>query len=153
MSAEAPTAAEITDLLARWWYRYDEGRIDELKTLLTDDASFRTRTDTGTTDYEEFVRADFTGPDEICFWQAKHRDASPYPLRHMVLNVGVEATDGPASDFTSYLYVTHVVDGRPAPLPGGVVHGTVRRTDDGLRLSAFELVLDTQDSIPLKERR
>jgi hypothetical protein len=37
-------------------------------------------------------------------------------------------------------------------VPGGVVHASVRRTDDGLRLSAFELVLDTQDSIPLKER-
>ncbi len=70
----------------------------------------------------------------------------------MVLNVAVDSRDGDSSDFTSYLFVTHVVDGRPAPLPGGVVRGTVRRTDDGLKLSAFELILDTQDSVPLKER-
>ena len=70
----------------------------------------------------------------------------------MVTNVGVEATDGAAADFVSYLFVTQVVEGRPAPVPGGVVTGTVRRTDDGLRISAFELVLDTQDSVPLKER-
>jgi hypothetical protein len=150
--SDGPTAAEITDLLARWWYRYDEGRIDELRDLLTDDASFRTRTDTGTTDYEEFVRADFAGPEEICFWQTKHRAASPYPLRHMTTNVGVESSDRAESDFTSYLFVTQVVDGRPSPLPGGVVKGTVRRSDDGVRLSAFELILDTQDSVPLKER-
>ena len=150
--SNAPTAAEIGDLLARWWYRYDEGRIDELKDYLTGDATFRVRTDTGTTDYEDFVRTDLTGPDEICAWQAEHRASSPYPLRHMTTNVGVEATDGDASTFTSYLHVTHVVRGLPAPVPGGVVHGTVRRTDAGLRLSAFELVLDTQDSVPLKER-
>jgi hypothetical protein len=151
-SVSPPTAAEISDLLARWWYRYDEGRIDELATFLTDDATFRTRTDTGTTAYEDFVRADFRGAEEICFWQAKHRAASPYPLRHMTMNVGVEHVDGAAADFTSYLLVTHMVDGRPAPLPGGVLHGTARRTEDGLRLSAFELVLDTQDSVPLRDR-
>jgi SnoaL-like domain len=152
VSAEAPSASEITELLAHWWHRYDEARVDELSDLLTTDATFRVRTDTGTTDYEAFVRADVTGAEEITFWQAKHRGASPHPLRHMVLNVAVDSRDGDSSDFTSYLFVTHVVDGRPAPLPGGVVRGTARRTDGGLKLSAFELILDTQDSVPLKER-
>jgi hypothetical protein len=152
VSDEAPTAAEISELMAHWWYRYDEGRIDELAALLTEDATFRTRTDTGTTDYEDFVRSDFTGPEEIIFWQTKHRASSPYPLRHMALNVFVDSSDGASSDFTSYLFVTQVTDGRPAALPGGVVRGTVRRTALGLQLSAFELILDTQDSIPLKER-
>ena len=147
-----PTAAEIGELLAQWWYRYDEGRVDELSDVLTADATFRVRTDTGATDYEAFVRADFTGAEEIVFWQARHRGASPYPLRHMVLNVAVDSSDGASSDFTSYLLVTQVADGRPAPLPGGVVRGTARRTAAGLQLSAFELILDTQDSIPLKER-
>ena len=78
MSAEAPSASEITELLAHWWYRYDEGRVDELSDLLTADATFRVRTDTGTTDYEAFVRADFTGAEEIILWQAKHRGASPH---------------------------------------------------------------------------
>lgn len=89
MSLSAPAAAEIEDLLARWWYRYDEGRTDELVDFLTEDATFRVRTDTGTTAYEQFVRADFRGAEEICFWQGKHRASSPYPLRHMVTNVGV----------------------------------------------------------------
>jgi SnoaL-like domain len=148
-----PTAAEITELLARWWLRYDAGDIDDLKPLLTEDATFRCRTDTGQTDYEEFVRADHQGPDEICHWQGKHRAASPHPLRHMTLNVAVDATAEDSTDFTSYLFVTQVKGGRPDPLPGGVLHGTARRADDGLRFSALELVLDTQESIPLEERR
>jgi hypothetical protein len=148
-----PTAAEITELLARWWLRYDAGDVDDLKPLLTEDATFRCRTDTGQTDYEEFVRADFRGRDEICFWQGKHRAASPHPLRHMTLNVAVDRAEGSATDFTSYLFVTQVLGGKPDVLPGGVVNGTATRTDEGLQLSAFELVLDTQDSIPLEERR
>lgn len=152
MSTEAPSAAEITELLAHWWHRYDEGEIAELAPYLTPDATFRTRTDTGTTDWEEFVRADFRGVDEIIFWQTKHRAASPHPLRHMTLNVAVDRTDGPSSDFRSYLLVTHMVSGSPAPLPGGVLSGTAVRTADGLQLSHFELTLDTQDSIPLQDR-
>ena len=30
VSAEAPSASEITELLAHWWHRYDEARVDEL---------------------------------------------------------------------------------------------------------------------------
>ena len=150
--SDAPTAAEITELLAHYWNRYDDGRIAELAPYLTEDATFRTRTDTGTTDWEEFVRADFKGRDEILFWQDKHRAESPHPLRHMTLNVAVEGTDGASADFTSYLLVTQVVGGSPSPIPGGVLKGTTRRTSDGVQLSHFELVLDTQDSIPLKDR-
>jgi hypothetical protein len=153
VSTDAPTAAEITELLAHWWHRYDEGRIEDLRPYLTPDATFRTRTDTGTTDWEEFVRADFEGADEIIYWQVKHRAASPHPLRHMTLNVAVDRTDGPTADFRSYLLVTQVVGGSPAPLPGGVLTGTAVRAGDGVKLSHFELTLDTQDSIPLEQRR
>jgi hypothetical protein len=150
--SDAPTAAEITELLAHYWHRYDDGRIADLGPLLTEDATFKTRTDTGTTDWEEFVRADFQGRNEIIHWQTEHRLDSPHPLRHMTLNVAVERTDGPSADFVSYLLVTQVLGGNPAPIPGGVLKGTARRTDDGLQLSHFELVLDTQDSIPLQDR-
>ena len=71
----------------------------------------------------------------------------------MTLNVAVDGTAAASTDFTSYLFVTQVKGGRPDPLPGGVLHGTTVRTDDGLRFSALELVLDTQESIPLEERR
>jgi hypothetical protein len=152
VSTTAPTAAEITELLAQWWHRYDEGQIAELAPYLTEDATFRTRTDTGTTDWEEFVRSDLRGRDEILAWQEGHRAASPHPLRHMTLNVAVDRSEGDTADFRSYLLVTQVLGGCPAPIPSGVLWGTARRTDAGLQLRHFELVLDTQESIPLQDR-
>lgn len=151
--SDAPTAAEITELLAHWWHRYDDGRVAELAPYLTEDATFRVRTDTGMTDWEEFVRADVRGRDEIVAWNEPHRQASPHPLRHMTLNVAVDRVEDDEAEFRSYLLVTHVVGGNPAPIPGGVLLGSARRTADGVQLSHFELVLDTQDSIPLQDRR
>lgn len=148
----APDGAEVTELLARWWLRYDAGDIDGLGPLLTEDAGFRCRTDTGQTDWEEFVRLDVTGRDAILHWQGKHRAASPDPLRHMALNVVADPGDGDTATFTSYLLVTQVKGGKPDPLPGGVLRGAVARTGEGLRFTDLELVLDTQDSIPREER-
>ena len=54
-------AAEVQDLVGRWWWNYDEGHFDGPRgSLLTDDVHFSCRTDTGTTDYEELVHADVT---------------------------------------------------------------------------------------------
>ena len=50
--------ATVQELVGRWWLNYDEGEFDVLTGLLTDDVHFSCRTDTGMTDYEEFVRAD-----------------------------------------------------------------------------------------------
>ena len=79
----------LQDLLGRWWWNYDEGNFDVLADLLTDDAHFSCRTDTGTTDYEKFVRADVRGRDAVMAWQTDHRINSPYPLRHNGTNVHV----------------------------------------------------------------
>ena len=35
--SDAPTAAEITELLAHYWNRYDDGRIAELAPYLTEE--------------------------------------------------------------------------------------------------------------------
>ena len=83
--------AQMQDLVARWWWNYDEGNFDVLASLLTEDAHFSCRTDSGTTDYEEFVRADVTGRDAVMAWQTDHRLNSPYPLRHNGSNVHVVA--------------------------------------------------------------
>jgi SnoaL-like domain len=144
---------ELQDLLARWWWNYDEGRFDVLAGCLTDDAHFTCRTDTGTTDWEEFVRADVRGRDAFLDWQAQHRLDSPYPLRHHGTNVHVVERDGDEATFTSYLHVTQIVGGGPAALPGGVVNGRVRRTEGGVRISAMEVVLDTMESAVFSETR
>ena len=79
----------IQDLVSRWWFNYDEGNFKVLGGLLTEDVHFSCRTDSGATDYEEFVRADYTGRDAVMAWQTDHREHSPYPLRHNGTNVHV----------------------------------------------------------------
>jgi len=143
--------AEVQDLVARWWWNYDEGNFDVLTSLLTDDVHFSCRTDSGTTDYEEFVRADYSGRDAVMAWQTDHRLHSPYPLRHNGTNVHiVEQRDGEAA-FASYIFVSQIVGG-VAPLSTAIVNGRVRREDDSLLLAELEVVLDTMESKPLNEQ-
>ena len=139
-------AGSLHDLIGRWWWNYDEGNFDALSGLLSDDVHFSCRTDTGTTDWEEFVRADVRGRDEVMHWQRAHRVDSPYPLRHHGTNVHVTQRRGDEADFSSYINVTHIVGGQVAPLPGGIVNGTVRIDGDDLRICALEVVLDTMES-------
>lgn len=143
--------AAVQDLVARWWWNYDEGNFDVLRGLLTDDVHFSCRTDSGTTDYEEFVRADYSGRDAVMAWQTDHRLHSPYPLRHNGTNVHlVEQLDDEAS-FSSYIFVSQIVGG-VAPLSTAIVNGRVRREGDTVLLAELEVVLDTIESKPFNER-
>ena len=142
--------AAIQDLVGRWWYNYDEGHFDVLADLLTDDVHFSCRTDSGSTDYEEFVRADHTGRDDVMAWQTDHRRNSPYPLRHNGTNVHVVEQRGREASFSSYIFVSQIVGG-VAPLSTAIVNGTVRLEGDRLRLAALEVVLDTRESKPFSE--
>jgi hypothetical protein len=103
------------------------------------------------TEYEEFVRADFHGRDDVMAWQREHRLDSPYPLRHNGTNVHVVARRGDEADFSSYIYVTQIVDG-VSNLSTAIVTGTVRRDGNGLRLAALHVALDTMTSTPLREQ-
>jgi hypothetical protein len=138
--------AALQDLVARWWFNYDEGNFDVLSSLLTADARFRCRTDTGTTDFEEFVRADLSGRDDVMRWQAAHRLDSPYPLRHHGTNVHVVEQRASEATFASYIHVTQVVDLQVTTVPAGIVRGAVRDDDGTLRISELEVVLDTMTS-------
>ncbi len=146
-------AAELHDLIGRWWCSYDEGNFAVLAAALTDDAHFTCRTDTGHTDWEEFVRADVRGRDRFVEWQAQHRLESPCPLRHNGTNVHIVEQRGEEATFSSYIAVTQIVNGAPSPIPGGIVNGTVRRVDGELRLSELEVVLDTTDSVAFEDVR
>jgi hypothetical protein len=138
---------EVQDLLGRWWWNYDEGNFHVLRGLLTNDTHFRCRTDTGATDYEEFVRANLHGRDEVMEWQQEHRTNSPYPLRHNGTNVHVVDQRGTEASFASYIHVTHLVAGQVTNLSSAIVNGLVRREADLLRLADLEVVLDTMDSV------
>jgi hypothetical protein len=141
----------VQDLVGRWWWNYDEGNFDVLAGLLTDDAHFTCRTDTGATDYEEFVRADYSGRDAVMAWQTDHRLHSPYPLRHNGTNVHIVEHDGDEARFSSYIFVSQIVGG-VSPLSTAIVNGRVRRHGDMLLLAELEVVLDTMDSKLFTER-
>ena len=141
----------VHELLGRWWFNYDEGNFDVLAELLTDDAHFTCRTDTGTTDYEEFVRSDLSGRAEVMAWQTDHRSNSPYPLRHNAANVHVVEDRGDEATFASYIFVTQIVDG-VAPLSTAIVTGAVRSVPGGLRIAELNVVLDTMTSVVFSQR-
>jgi len=145
-------AAELQDTIGRWWWNYDEGNFAVLATLLTDDVHFSCRTDTGTTDFEEFVRADVRGRDAVMAWQTDHRMNSPYPLRHNGTNVHVVAQRDDEADFSSYIFVTHNTAVGVTNLSSAIVHGTVRRAGDAVRIAALEVVLDTRESVLFRDR-
>ena len=151
MSDASIHISEVQELVGRWWWSYDEGRFEVLASLLTDDAHFTCRTDTGTTDFEEFVRADVRGGDAVLAWQTQHRIDSPYPLRHHGTNIHVterrSAGGAAEADFASYIHVTHNTPAGVTNLSSAIVNGTARRVGDGLRLAALEVVLDTMQSV------
>jgi hypothetical protein len=144
-------SAAVQDLVGKWWWNYDQGNFAVLAGLLTEDAHFTCRTDSGTTDYEEFVRADHSGRDAVMAWQTDHRLHSPYPLRHNGTNVHIVEQRGEAARFSSYIFVSQIAGG-VSPLSTAIVTGVVRQEGDALRLAELEVVLDTMDSTPFLDR-
>lgn len=147
------TLADVQGLLARWWFNYDNGTFAELPDLLTDDTKLIVRTDSGTTDYEEFVRADVTGRDDVMAWQRQHRLDSPYPLRHNGTNVHLVGREGDDVRFASYLYVTQVESVLPVGVSSAVVTGSVRRVDGKVQFASMEVTLDMTTSQTYREVR
>lgn len=141
----------VQALLASWWYAYDQGEFAMWPGFFTDDAHFTCRSDSGETAFEEFIRADVRGGEQVVAWQVGHRRNSPYPLRHMATNVHLTATRPGEADFRSYLFVTQVVEGAVSNVSTGIVSGTVRdgagTPDAGPRLAALRVVLDFTDSV------
>ncbi len=139
------------ELVNRWWFNYDEGNLDVLEGLLTDDCRTSSRTEAGTHPHEDFIRSDCRGKAAVMAWKKEHRGHSPYPLRHNATNVHVVAERGDELDVASYLFVTQIVDRRPAPLSSGLVHWVLVRTADGYRVREQHTVLDSIASAPFHE--
>jgi hypothetical protein len=138
--------APVQGLLAAWWFDYDEGEFDAFPRYFTHDARFSCRSDSGATAFEDFIRADVRGRDEVVAWQVDHRRNSPYPLRHNATNVHLTAVRGAEADFRSYLFVTQVVGGAVTNLASGRCVGTVREEDAVVRFAELHVVLDFSDS-------
>ena len=144
--------ADVQQLIGHWWFAYDNAIYDEWPDLFTDYAHFTCRTDTGTTDYEEFVNAEVHGREAVLAWQTAHRQGSPSPLRHGGENVHISAETGDEAEFRSYIRVSQIVQGSPASLSTAVVTGTVRRVGERLQIAGLHVVLDTAESTTLGDR-
>jgi len=138
----------VQEFVQRYWFHYDEGRLDVLRTYLADDCHLVSRTELGTHPHEGFIASDSRGVDAAMAWTRDHREHSPYPLRHMALNVWVKEERGEEVDVESYLFVTQVVDMKPSPLSSGLVHWTLRREGGDYLVVRKDVVLD---SIPSAE--
>ena len=139
------------EFISRYWFNYDEGHLDVIAGLLTDDCHLSSRTETGLHPQEEFIRSDNHGLDAAMAWTKDHRKHSPYPLRHHAANVHVVAERGDEIDLESYLFVTQIIDRKPSTLSSGIVHWTLKLTDDGYRVRRKDVVLDSIESAPFHQ--
>jgi SnoaL-like protein len=139
----------VQNLLASWWFVYDGADFDAWPDHFTADARFSCRSDSGATAFEDFIRADVHGREEVLAWQIEHRRNSPYPLRHNGTNIHLADARAQEADFRSYIFVTQIVGGAVSNLASGVCTGTARVEDGALRLADLALVLDFTDSEPL----
>lgn len=139
------------EFVHHWWFHYDEGNLDQLEGMLTDDCWLRSRTETGKHPHEQFIASDNRGPDAAMAWTKEHRRHSPYPLRHQATNVFAAAERGDEIDLESYLFVTQVIDRKPSTLSSGIVHWTLRRTAAGYRLKSKDVVLDSIESTAFED--
>jgi hypothetical protein len=145
--AERPVdLAAVQNLLAGWWFDYDQGNFAAWPGYFTAGAHFACRSDSGQAPYEDFIRADVTGRDAVVAWQVDHRRNSPYPLRHNSTNVHVTASRAGEADFRSYIFVTQIVGGAVSNLSTGLCLGTARDEGGAVRLAGLRVVLDTTDS-------
>lgn len=145
--------ADVQQLLSHWWFAYDNAIYSEWPDMFTQDAHFICKTDTGKTAYEEFVNADVSGRDAVLEWQTQHRQGSPYPLRHGGENIHICAVRENEADFRSYIRVSQIVNGSPSELSTAIVNGTVRNEAGKLRLAALTVILDTEDSTVIGDRK
>jgi len=139
------------ELIHRWWFCHDEGRLDVIETLMTEDCHTSSRTELGAHPFEEFIRADCHGRSAAMAWLKEHRRLSPYPLRHHAANVHLVAERDDELDLASYLFVTQIIKLRPSTLSSGLVNWTLAATDDGYRVRRQDVVLDSIESAPFHE--
>lgn len=152
MSMEIPLP-DVQELIARFWYHYDQGQFDVLATFIGDEMEYVSRSESGDCPFEELLAAELHGGAETLAWLRRHRDENPYPLRHHATNIFRTGGDGDVTTARFYLYVNQVTDNVPFDVSSGVVDVGIRRSESGLVLTALSVVLDAEDSIPFAEHR
>jgi hypothetical protein len=143
--------AELQEFIAEFWFHYDEAHFDELSARFADDVHYMSRSDTGACPFEELLSADLHGREATMAWMVDHRNASPYPLRHMALNIFRSGADGDVIRARFYLLVSHITNSVPFVNSTATLNVGVARGPRGLHFTSMESVLDTQESVPLTD--
>ncbi len=145
------TLSELQEFIAGFWHLYDEARYEDLATTYAEDVHYVTRSDSGVSPFEELMSPEIRGRDAVMTWLIEHRNQSPYPLRHHATNVHRTGSDGVATKARFYILVNQIANFVPFAVSSGVVDVCVRREASGLVFTDMEVVLDTQNSVPLSE--
>ena len=143
--------SELQELVAGFWCHYDAAHYDELAARYTEDVHYLTRSDTGASPFEELMSPELHGRQAVMDWLSEHRRQSPYPLRHHATNVHRTGVDGDVTYARFYIFVNQIANFVPFAVSSGVVDVGVRREASGLKFTKMDVVLDTQNSVPLCE--
>ena len=145
------TLTELQEFIAGFWYHYDAAHYDELAASYAEDVHYLTRSDTGASPFEELMSPELHGRQAVMDWLSEHRQQSPYPLRHHATNVHRTGVDGDVTYARFYIFVNQIANFVPFAVSSGVVDVGVRREASGLKFTKMDVVLDTQNSVPLCE--
>ena len=136
----------VQDLLASWWYDYDEGVTHRWPDYFAEDVSYSSRTDSPSSPQEKLVRSDLRGREQLLKFLAAHRRKAPLPIRHLCMNVHVVETNEETTFFRCYILVAQVSNSQATPIAVGRCTGTMRHDDDTLRIETMAIVFDVTDS-------
>lgn len=145
------TLPELQEFIATFWYRYDEAHYDELAASYSEDVHYLTRSDSGSSPFEDLMSPELHGRDAVREWLSEHREQSPYPLRHHASNVHRTGTDGEVTQARFYIFVNQIANFVPFAVSSGVVNVGVRRGGTGLEFTEMDVVLDATNSVLLSE--
>ena len=142
----------IHELIHRWWVNYDEGHLDVLEVLLTEDCHTSSRTELGNHPHEAFIASDNIGREATMQWKREHRRHSPYPLRH---NADQRVRHRPSAATKS---MSSPTSSSPRSSTGSRAHsradsctGRWSGRDDGYRVKEQHTVLDSIESAPFQD--
>jgi len=140
--------ADVQNLLAAWWYAYDEAELAQWPDLLTTDARFSSRSDSGASRFEAIVTREYRGREVLIRDLGQHRIEGLYPVRHLSTNMHVISAGEDEAEFRAYLLVTRVEGEQAVPIATGRCAGIARREAGRLKIATLEVVFDLTDSRP-----
>jgi hypothetical protein len=139
----------VQNLLASWWYHYDEANFAQWPDHFCDEIDYQSRSDTGHSGFEEVVRWGHRGRKQLLEGLGRHRAMGSYPVRHLCLNVHMTAARADEADFRYYLLVTRVAAEQAVPIATANCEGTARLIDGEARIARMLSVFDLTESRPL----